>query len=250
MKFSEGLNKIFTPLSIGKWMDIEVFIHWSWWMMLIFLLAVSPMSAAVFVGLFSIMFLHELGHCWAAKRCNLEVDSVMLYIIGGVARIRGDGLLKNEAFVTACGPLVNVLLIPVLFVLTELSTNVPMLFFFLQKLAFANLAILIFNLIPAFPLDGGRLLRAFLGSKVGYLRGTEWSVMISSLISVGFGVYGLMIGHYSLIVIALFLYYAAQQEMQNLQSLYRVYTQDALKSSQRTIAELHNRLEEIRDQNR
>lgn len=243
MKFSENLNKIFTPLRICNIFNIDIYIHWSWWMMFTFMLVVSPSTAFVFVGLFFIVTLHELGHCLAAKYCDINVDSIMLYMIGGVARIRGEPTLKEEIFITICGPLVNLLLIPVFYILVSFSeTN-----YYLQQFSSVNLSLLLFNLIPAFPLDGGRLLRAGLGLKFGYEKGTRWAVSVSNVIAVALGIFGLMTNHLSLVIIAMFLYYVSQEEIQNLQSLEQVKAQNLIRESQRTIAKLHEKLEEIRE---
>ena len=79
-------------------MGVDIYLHWSWWMMLVFLLVAAPLTAGVFVGLFAIITLHELGHCWAAKKSGVVVDSVMLYITGGVMRSHGVDT-KNELFI-------------------------------------------------------------------------------------------------------------------------------------------------------
>lgn len=77
MKFSDVLNSFFTPVLLGKVMCIDIYLHWSWWMMLVFLSVTEPMAAGVFVGLFVIVVLHELDHCWAAQRCSIQVESIL-----------------------------------------------------------------------------------------------------------------------------------------------------------------------------
>lgn len=245
MKFSEGLNKIFSPVSLGNWMGVDFYLHWSWWMMLVFLLVIGPFTASVFVGLFFIIALHELGHVWAAKRSDVDVESVMLYITGGIARTHGI-TAKNELFITIAGPLVNLILIPLFSLLVSATPPNSLIHFYLEKLEFLNLVILFFNLVPAFPLDGGRILRAVLSSKFGFYRATLWATTLSSILSVLIGLYALMIGKLILVVIALFIYYAAQQELQNLQGLQRLQAQDSLRESQRTIAKLKTQLDRLK----
>jgi Zn-dependent protease len=237
MEFSKNLNKIFTPFLLGKYFDIDIYIHWSWWMMFIFMLVVSPSTAAIFIGLFSIIVLHEFGHCFAAKYYRYQVDSIMLYMIGGVANIRGIHSLKAEGFIVLCGPLVNVLLIPVFYLLS--SSN-----YYLQRLEFINMSLLIFNMLPILPLDGGQLLRTVLSAKLGYVKGIRWTTMISNVAAIFLGLFGLITNHLVLVVMAMFLYYVSQQEAQSLEQLQ---SQESILETERTIAKLHAKLEEIRE---
>ena len=242
MKFSQILNKIFTPFRIANVWNIPIYLHWSWWMSAVLLLAVSPSAALLFITLGFIVFLHELGHCWAIHRSNLQVKDIMLYLIGGVARYSGNLDFKKEIFVTICGPLVNVALLPILSFISYLTSGSD-LGYFVERVSYINLIILIFNLIPAFPLDGGRILRAFLWSKYGLEKGTRFALVVANIFSLIMAVVGIVIGNFSLLLIALFLYYTNQQEN------YKVSpnTQNALEESQKTLSRLHDNLEKIRE---
>lgn len=112
---------------------------------------------------------HELGHCIAAQRMGVEVIEVRLFLLGGVSEIAR--LLRSpreEARIAAAGPAVSILLSGMFFGLTSLTTSYTVWWLLALELAWANAIVAIFNLIPALPLDGGRVLRAGIWSRTGH----------------------------------------------------------------------------------
>jgi Zn-dependent protease len=98
--------------------------------------------------------------------------------------------------------------------------------------------------LPILPLDGGQLLRTVLSAKLGYVKGIRWTTMISNVAAIFLGLFGLITNHLVLVVMAMFLYYVSQQEAQSLEQLQ---SQESILETERTIAKLHAKLEEIRE---
>jgi Zn-dependent protease len=177
------------------------------------------------VSLFGLVLLHELGHSLAAMAYGITVRDITLLPIGGVARL--ERMPKNplqELVVALAGPGVNVLLalllLPVIFGLAlsqEISLSPralmqPGVLGLLTFLLSANLSLAVFNMIPAFPLDGGRVFRAILGFFVSYERATQIAVITGRVLAVGFGALGLFTGHWMVAAIALLVFMAGGQE--------------------------------------
>lgn len=181
------------------------------------------LSGVVFLLLlFGCVVLHELGHAAAARMYGVETHEIVLYPIGGVARLERIPSGKAELVIALAGPFVNLLLAGALFLLLivtqsdlpqtpeELVARAPVL---LQMLA-ANLALFLFNLIPAFPMDGGRVLRASLALAIGQDRATQIASRIGQLLAVVLAVFSLFPGppRPLLLLIALFVFMGAGQE--------------------------------------
>jgi Zn-dependent protease len=169
--------------------------------------------------LFGCVLLHELGHALTAKKFGIGTSDIILLPIGGVARldhIPNDP--KQEFLIASAGPLVNVVIALVLMFylghrsamsgLQDLMTpRVAM----LSKLATVNVGLVLFNLIPAFPMDGGRILRSLLAMRLDYVRATEIAATIGQALAIFFGIIGFF-GNTFLIFIAFFVFMGAQQE--------------------------------------
>jgi len=182
-------------------------------------------GAVLTLLVFGIVLLHELGHSLAALRFGIAVRDITLLPIGGVARLERMPQRPLHEFVIAiAGPLVNVVLaalsIPVLWWLTDgyplamFLTGVlrPNLFGLFQFLFIINLSLLIFNLIPAFPLDGGRIFRSLLAMGLGFGRATRVAVWLGQGLAFLMGLYGLWQGNWLLAFIALFIFSAGGAE--------------------------------------
>ena len=138
-------------------------------------------SIVFIVLLFACVVLHEFGHVYAAKRYGIETPDVTVLPIGGLARLeRIPDDPREEAMVAVAGPLVNVAIALVLVILIgarfDLSdmANLEQVSGSLQaRLAAANIMLVLFNLIPAFPMDGGRVLRALLATRLGFVKARE-----------------------------------------------------------------------------
>jgi Zn-dependent protease len=179
----------------------------------------------VTLALFALVLLHELGHSLAAMAYGISVKDIILLPIGGLARLeRMPEKPWHELVVALAGPLVNVglaaLLLPVVLWLEPASlfsmrtVTQPGLLNLLSFLLTANVTLAIFNMIPAFPLDGGRVFRAILGFFMEYRQATKLAVQVGRLLAFALGIYGIMNGSYWLALIALFIFTAGGQEDQ------------------------------------
>ncbi|MCM8783471.1 MAG: site-2 protease family protein [Candidatus Omnitrophica bacterium] len=178
-------------------------------------------------GIFIIFFVflcvtvHELMHSIQAKRFGIKVDNIILMPIGGVAAMRKMPENPREEFIVAIsGPLFNiifalVLFIPLYKILGPEYFFTPSLNTWPQTFAYAfwiNPLLAFFNLLPAFPMDGGRVLRAFLAQRMSYQKATRIAVQLGHFFAVLFIFLGIRYNHLLLIVIAFFVYFAASQE--------------------------------------
>ncbi|MEO1049171.1 MAG: site-2 protease family protein [Bacteroidota bacterium] len=218
-------------LYLGKYWGIKVFIHWTF-LILIGWIAISGANQGQNVNdilltllfvltLFFCVTLHEFGHALAAKRFNYKTRDITLLPIGGLARLESmPANPKQELIVALAGPAVNLVISGLLLTILELTNGIPSgsalapvsgaNFFFL--LMVVNFLLAIFNLIPAFPMDGGRVLRALLTFNMPRERATRIATSIGQLLAIVFVFWGLFFNPF-LIVIGIFVYLGAQAEM-------------------------------------
>jgi len=175
------------------------------------------------VLLFLCVLLHEFGHVFAARRYGVQTPDITLLPIGGVARLELIPEKPSQELVVAlAGPAVNVVIAVLLFLglgtlpsAESLEVQNPGVSL-VARLAMVNVFLVLFNLIPAFPMDGGRVLRALLASRMGYSRGTQVAAGIGQGVAFLLGILGLF-GNPLLIFIALFVYLAAASEAHSVQ---------------------------------
>jgi Zn-dependent protease/CBS domain-containing protein len=196
----------------------------------------AAVDGVVFIVLlFLCVLAHEFGHVFAARRYGIATSDVTLLPIGGVASLeRMPEKPSQEIFVAFAGPAVNLVIALVLVVVlgarfeptqvTELEQATTTL---TARLAAANVALFVFNLIPAFPMDGGRVLRALLAVPLGYTRATRVAAAIGQGLAFVFALLGLL-GNPLLILIAVFIFLAASGEAGYVQA--REYTRGYLAS--------------------
>jgi stage IV sporulation protein FB len=171
--------------------------------------------------LFLCVLLHEFGHIFTARAFGVTTPTVTLLPIGGVAQLERIPEKPSEEFLIAiAGPMVNVVIALGLIIFAGASLHSGSLetventrFTLIDRLAAVNLFLAIFNMIPAFPMDGGRVLRALLATRLGYVRATETAAMIGQWVAFALGFIGLFYNP-MLIFIAIFVYLAAASEAQ------------------------------------
>ena len=174
-------------------------------------------AVALALSVFGCVLLHELGHAFAARRYGIRTRDIVLLPIGGVARLeRMPEKPSQEIRVAVAGPLVNVAIATVLWLLRTLV--VPQEVWdsigpgALDTLLWINLVMIGFNLIPAFPMDGGRVLRALLAMRMTYIRATRIATWIGQGLAIAFGIAGVFLEPHMLVVVGLFVFLAAGEE--------------------------------------
>lgn len=216
-------------LHLGRWLGIDVYIHITFLLLLAFIglsqgIAGGSAGAAIggvlfFAGLFVCVLLHEYGHALAARRYGIATRDITLLPIGGVARLERMPDKPWQEFVVAlAGPAVNVViaggLLAGLFLRNSWQLpSEPSVTSggFIERMLVANVFLVVFNLLPAFPMDGGRVLRSLLAMRMEYARATGIAAAIGKGMAVLFGFAGLF-GNPMLLLIALFVWIGATQE--------------------------------------
>lgn len=179
--------------------------------------------------LFLCVTLHELGHAVTAQHYGIAVRDITLLPIGGVARLEVPDNPRQELWIAVAGPAVNVVIAVVLIVIGALLRATSIVSpgnlldsmrnaswdGLLPYLTLANLYLVAFNAIPAFPMDGGRILRALLALRMDYRRATAIAVSVGQGLALLFGLAGFATGDFFLIVIAIFVWFGASAEGQH-----------------------------------
>jgi Zn-dependent protease/predicted transcriptional regulator len=235
--------------------ETEVRIHLTFFLLLLWIgLAhyqvggsAAALDGVVFiVAVFGCVVLHELGHTLAARRYGIHTPRITLLPIGGVAQM--EKMPDNpweEVVVAIAGPLVNVAIAGVLIFGFGVAVNEQALASmespgssFWSRLAAVNIMLVVFNLIPAFPMDGGRVFRALLSTRMSRKRATDLAARTGQLTAFAFGFLGLVSGNALLVFVAIFVYLAAGGEAQavSLQELARrIRTRDVMITTFQTL---------------
>jgi len=214
---------------LGNFAGIDVFVHatfflligwvgYSYWIQDRSLAKVAE-GILFILALFLCVVLHEYGHALTARRYGIKTRDITLYPIGGIARLeRMPDKPIEELWVALMGPAVNVIIAAGLFAYLFFSRSlVPITNLtitsgsFLERLMTVNIWLVLFNLIPAFPMDGGRVLRALLALRMDYVRATQVAANIGQGLAFVFGFIGLFSNPF-LLFIALFVWIGASQE--------------------------------------
>ena len=215
-------------VNIGSIAGTAIRIHFTFLLFLAWIFVASWASggpAAAWDGLafmlllFACVLAHEFGHIFTARAFGVPTPDVTLLPIGGVARLARIPDKPIEEFLVAiAGPLVNVAIALALMILAGAHVSVGDLYAvesphtsMIDRLAAVNLFLAVFNMIPAFPMDGGRVLRAILASRMGYVRATEIAAFVGQGVAFALGFIGLF-ANPMLIFIAIFVYLAASSE--------------------------------------
>jgi Zn-dependent protease len=173
---------------------IDVHLHWSWFILAFYSISQrlqnyhSPIWGALeYLALFLIVLTHEFGHALASRQVGGHADQIVLWPFGGVAYVAAPPRPGATLWSIAAGPLVNVVLLPVLFGLAVVDRHLgwggqfPDLHIFIRAVAIMNLTLLCFNLLPVYPLDGGQILRALLWYPFGRARSLFIATVIGFL---------------------------------------------------------------------
>ncbi|MGE0449359.1 MAG: site-2 protease family protein [Vicinamibacterales bacterium] len=195
------------------------FVAWQYWLDGRSVPAVIE-GVGFILALFGCVVLHELGHALTARRYGIGTRDITLLPIGGLARLdRMPDDPVQELWVALAGPAVNVVIAAVLFLVISVTPS-PMVPAdqldvsrgpFLERLMIVNVGLVAFNMLPAFPMDGGRVLRALLATRVTYTRATQIAASLGQGMAFLFGFIGLS-GYPMLLFIALFVWLGAAQE--------------------------------------
>jgi Zn-dependent protease/CBS domain-containing protein len=219
---------------IGRFAGIDVYIHATFLLLIAWVIGVHWIADHSFQGagsgvlfilvLFACVVFHEFGHALTARHYGIPTKDITLLPIGGVSRFeRLPDKPRQEFWVSLAGPLVNVvigiaLLIALFFAggfrpVTNLTlSNGP----FLERMMIANFGLAVFNVIPAFPMDGGRILRALLSTRMDHVHATQAAAAIGQGLALIFGLLGLFYDPF-LLFIALFVWIGAAHESQSVQ---------------------------------
>lgn len=206
---------------IGRVVGIDLFLHPSFLLLPAWGLMVGGTDYVLMIAaVFACVVLHELGHALMARAFGISTRDITLYPMGGVARLESMPKAPGtELLIALAGPLVNVALAGGLALILGLSGEVGSLggFLYLQEflssLLVINLLLAAFNMVPAFPMDGGRVLRALLSGPLGRFRATEIAVTIGRAMAILFGIYALMTFSPMQALLAAFVYFAAGAEL-------------------------------------
>jgi len=216
-------------LRIARLAGIGVYVHWTFLLLiawLVFVFAsqgqgpIQIVQGVLFVmAIFACVVLHEFGHAMAGRTVGVRTRDITLLPIGGLARLeRMPERPLEELWVAIAGPMVNVAIAAALLVLL-LALGQPILGEdllkqgggFLPRLMWVNVVLVVFNMIPAFPMDGGRVLRALLATSMDRALATRIAASVGQLIAIGFGLLGLFFNPL-LLLIAIFVYLGAAYE--------------------------------------
>ncbi|HTX61225.1 MAG TPA: CBS domain-containing protein [Methanobacterium sp.] len=214
MKYS---FKIFSIFGI----PVELHISFLLLMLAIYLVALFNLIPGLDVGiavlitlLFVTVVLHELSHSYIAQRYGVEIERIVLLPIGGVSAMKE--LPKDphqELRIALVGPLTNLVIAAVLYpIFLFMSSSLsPSLNFLFYNFILLNLLLGAFNLLPAFPMDGGRVLRAYLAERMNFIKATETAASIGKQLAIVMAIVGIFFNPF-LIFIAIFVYLGADQE--------------------------------------
>lgn len=217
-------------IRLGRFLGIDVFVHVTFVLFLVWLgyatyaqtgqAALALKTTAFIVTIFTCVLLHEYGHALTARRYGIPTKDITLLPIGGVARLeRMPADPRQELLVAVAGPAVNVVIAAAIAIWLKLDNTLHLLGAnrllsgdFLVDLLKWNLLMVAFNMLPAFPMDGGRVVRALLAMRMPYVKATRAAATVGQGMAFLFGLAGLLTGHFMLLFIALFVWIGASNE--------------------------------------
>jgi Zn-dependent protease/CBS domain-containing protein len=227
-KDKPGQNYIAGSVGTVRVFGVPVRLHFTFILLLVFLLFIgigerqSGGSTAIYIlALFASVLLHEIGHTLVARHYGIRTIEIVMFPIGGISRPERQPKAREELWIALAGPTVNLLIAVVLLAwvvaahrgfvdLAQLreptDANLA------ERIAFGNLILWLFNLLPAYPMDGGRILRGLLSLRKSEEEATRIAAGAGQVLAVAIGLAGLLWGNFILVFIALFVYLGAFQE--------------------------------------
>ncbi len=207
---------------------VPVRFHFTFVLLLVFVIVLGlgqKQSGVMYVmyilGLFASVILHELGHAWVGRQYGIRTIEIVMFPIGGVARLEKNPKPNQELWIALAGPFVNLVIAAALLGLVYYRREMVMSFSellepsdanLMQRIAFGNLLLAGFNLLPAFPMDGGRVLRALIARRKPEDEATRIAAAAGRKLAIVMGLFGLLSAQFMLVFIAFFVYLGAAQE--------------------------------------
>ncbi len=215
--------------SIGtvKLFGVPVRLHFTFILLLVFLLFIGiggkqsgAMTALYIVALFASVLVHEVGHTLVARHYGIRTIEIVMFPIGGVSRPERAPKAREEMWIALAGPMVNLLIAAGLLAWMWASSGwvaieklrEPTDANLVERIAFGNLLLFVFNLLPAYPMDGGRILRSVLALNRPEEEATRVAAGAGQALAILLGLLGLLWGNFMLVFVALFVYLGASQE--------------------------------------
>jgi len=214
------------PGTVGrlKIFGIPVRLHFTFLLLLVFLIFIGfggsqsgPAAAVYVLALFVSVFLHEVGHALVARIYGLRPLEIIMCPIGGVSRLERSPGARQEPLIALAGPFVNLVIAVVLLAtqhdfLPLENLRIPTDANLIERIAVGNLLLAVFNLLPAYPMDGGRVLRSLIALRKSEDEATRMAAGAGRLLAAGMGLFGLLSANFLLVFVALFVYLGASQE--------------------------------------
>jgi stage IV sporulation protein FB len=218
---SRGTRTDYLPGSIAtiRLFGVPLRLHFTFVLLVIFLLVVGATdrqgamkSVLNLLALFGSVILHELGHALTARRYGIRTLEIVMFPIGGVARLERLPKPREELVIASAGPVVNLVLAALIYAGIGIGSRTVADYPMLEAIAQGNLLLAAFNLLPAFPMDGGRILRAVLALRRPHEDATRVAARAGRVLAVGMAMYGLLNSNYIVVFISFFVYLGALQE--------------------------------------
>ena len=220
-----------TPGTLGgfRLLGVPVRLHFTFLLLLIFLLSAGASGheaaasyALLLLGLFASVLVHELAHAFVGSRFGVRTTEIVMFPLGGISKMERPLKPREELWVSISGPFANLLLAGGIFGYLAWSRQTIEVKWseliqgtdqnLLMRLAFGNMLLGVFNLLPAFPMDGGRALRAILSFARPEVEATRVAAWMGRALAIGMGLYGLLAPQFMLVFFAFFIYLGAAQE--------------------------------------
>jgi len=220
-------SRIPGTISVGSLFGIPIRLHFTFLLLFAFLVALglsgkqSAAANSLFIAaLFGSVLLHEFGHALVSRRYGIRTLEIVMFPIGGIARLEKNPGIREEFWIAIAGPMVNFVIAgglvgylmatgtmsPIDSAMEQSDANL------LERIAIGNLILGLFNLLPALPMDGGRILRSLLARRRSEAEATQLAARIGTGLAVMMGLYALITFQIFLLFIAFFVYLGATQE--------------------------------------